>query len=491
MTTLRLAIDASGMRTGASEAEDATRKIQRGAAGAAGATADLDDKLRRTGATAQTASAGFQQFQRQAGLANEALSIGNRVRSLTTEFEALGTGMGSASNVALLFGQTLLDVTQTLALARRQAAGAGGIFAGIFGAVRANPLIALVTTLGAVAAGMALFGGSTSTATKEIEKQTSALDQLLRKQEGLQERLRLSARIGDTGFADPRQSSAAAIEALQAIRAQPSGVGIGGAEAGRTFTAQQLLDLLGVDRRQLGVLVGTEQANILQRQRIGGVDFGLQYAQQTFSQDEAARAAENLARERLEMERLFRRNAAGQQPNYDVVPGAPSDTLLGPGTEEGIREQSDARFEAQRGIDDYIASLREETQLLGLSEDVRAQTVAVMQAEQIARQAGLTLSSTEANAIREQIALQQQMQELRALGQETFGAIGSAAFNAITGVSSLRQAVGQLIQEFARMAQARVIQQFASFGGNLFGSTAAQGSQDTVNGFGTGGLYGQ
>ena len=181
MTTLRLAIDASGMRTGAQDAVRVLDEVKRSAVDTGKALEQsftfsrgnrlfvpdrLFDPIEKSARQAGAAAAGMGQ---QFGVAIESLSIGNRVRALTGEFQALSLGMGSASTATFLVGQSLLDVSQIM-VRMKQAAGPQGFFSGLFGRLLANPLVGIVTILGAASAAMALFGNTTDKAAESAAK---------------------------------------------------------------------------------------------------------------------------------------------------------------------------------------------------------------------------------------------------------------------------------------------------------------------------------
>lgn len=135
-----------------------------------------------------------------------------------------------------------------------------------------------------------------------------------------------------------------------------------------------------------------------------------------------------------------------------------------------LRQQAAGR----RQLEAYVESLRQDVQLTSLSNDERERTLAVIQAETIAKQSLLSLSETEKQNIREQISLRQQLLEARQLGQEVGNALGSAFFSAVNGINTARQALAQFLQQLAAIAQSRAINQIANLFGNIGASTASQ-----------------
>ena len=443
MTTLRLAIDASAMQAGGRVGEDALRRIK---AASASAVADLE-KIPKAGQN-------FQQLSRSFGVAQEALSIGNRVRGLGLEFEALGKGMGSASTAALLFGQTFLDVAQIMARANAATAASGGFFARLFASIRANPLTTIAVGLSAVAIGMQIFGSRTEETTKGIRSQADALRELRQAQDTLLQRqyttqIREQAGIptdtvGDlTARRDFLVEQAARLTGEAAQRQRP----------GSPF------DFGTLDPTVVGETLGISVEKVFER-------FG-----RTF---EGTVPSASVLAELTEQIRNLQLSIVGRQAGIEQ--GAAK--TYGP----ELPFTSVQQAQGQQQLDAYIRSLEQESELLGQSEEARLRSVAVINAENIAKQSGITLLESEKQAIVAQIELQQRLVELRQIGVETGQAIANSFFSIVNGANSARQALAQLIQQLIALAQQRAIAGFGNALGQVFAGTAVQRAQDGAPG---------
>lgn len=466
MASLRLAIDASGMRQGAQEAEQALRRVDTAAQAATtqvdrvnrvfGQSADIYGGgarvIRDVGQTFDATATSANRLQKSFGLATEAISIGARVRGITSEFSALRAGMGDVSQIAILTAQSLLDVAQAGARLRdlRVAEEAGKAATSAGGLVRllaTNPLVLAATAIGALAAAMALFGKNTENATKAQESFKQALaDQ---QKSGFLDRFNAAAGLPSS---PSDQQTRAEIDRLRNLAADLRG------NKGAQFSAKDVSASLGISAAELTRI--SEQTGIaptlvdargaiekfITTAKLGGARFEQQFSGDQIGVLAAQRAAEL--------------NSRAGNAQY--------------GPPQADRSQVDA----------YLDSLRTETDLLGQQEEMRNQNIAVLQAEQLARQAGVNLSEQEVGFIREQITLQQQLTEARQLGQDTFAALGTGLFAAATGASSLRQALAGVVQQLVQIAQSRFVQQFANLGGSLFASTGAQMRDPGIGGVG-------
>jgi len=146
------------------------------------------------------------------------------------------------------------------------------------------------------------------------------------------------------------------------------------------------------------------------------------------------------------------------------------------------REERQAQFNR-----DVIRPSEEGLYLAGFDQNEREIQAAIAAAQAQAQSSGVQLRQAEAEQIRANMEAMQQMEVLRATGQEVGAALGNAFVNAATGVGTLRQALAALLQDLLRIAAQRAILGplanaiggiFAGGPGNNFGSTPGQASYD-------------
>lgn len=131
---------------------------------------------------------------------------------------------------------------------------------------------------------------------------------------------------------------------------------------------------------------------------------------------------------------------------------------------------------------DYIQSLREQTRIAGMSNEQGQQELAVLQAVNIAKQNNQTLTEGEAQNIREQIDLQQQLGRLKEISASVDSALSGAFTGFITGATTARQAVAALIQQMIALASQQAFRGATSALFNLFAPTASQSVTNLPNG---------
>lgn len=449
MASLRLTLDATGMRAGAVEAQRALSDLDRAGQGTAAKVDEVSRALRTAGdaysGSARTftdggraidgASQSFSRFNHASvGVASEALQIGGRVRLVTQEFQALGTGAGDVSRLLIVAGQGLIDFVQigerlkAARLAEQVGETATG-FQKFVGIISRNPLLTVTIAVGALAAAMSLLGKGTDEAAKSTEALNKAVEQL--DSQRFQDKLKT-----DLGIPLPKggRETGELSVILQAIEDLSRGTGPVPLRQVARITGQTVGE--AADRYGPNVTYGPAPAlTDLSRAGIDRIASG-----QLETQGEA------------QVGRLFAIEQLKQQA-------------------QGLTQQQGPDT---RALDEYIASLKQETELLGQSEEKRQQNIAVIQAENIAKQAGIPISETIKASIREEIALQQQLVQAQQLARAAAETIGASFFSIVNGANNARQAVAQLIQQLAQLAQQQVIRGIGDAAAGLFRSTPAQ-----------------
>jgi hypothetical protein len=106
---------------------------------------------------------------------------------------------------------------------------------------------------------------------------------------------------------------------------------------------------------------------------------------------------------------------------------------------------------------DVVQPSEEGLYLAGFDPNEREIQAAIAAAQAQAQSSGVQLRQAEADQIRANMEAMQQMEVLRATGQEVGSALGNAFVNAATGVGTLRQALAGLLQDLLRIAAQRAI----------------------------------
>lgn len=481
MTILRLAIDAAGMRAGAAEAQRALSEVGRAGEAAAQGVEQTNRALQQTGdiygggsrvfrdtqrAVVETGKS-FDGLQRSIVVTSEALQIGGRVRAVGQEFAALGQGMGSISALSLNVAAGLLDVVQVTRLLKaeklaEQGAEAASGFGKFFALLSGNPLLVASVAITGIAGAMSLFSGNT----EKARQAQDALNKSLAEFENRKLDVKFRQNVGL-----PVSAQEVAQEEIRRLGTLSRDI----TTAGQPVTIAQLAKDLGVSEEGLrNRLRPSEVASVsgsfdLSAGGVGG--FGLR-PKDGVSPLGAQRLIEDRAR-------LFAR----------VPEAAAARTFGGEFTPPEVKPVS-AQQETYRGdteaLREYLDSLRQETQLLGLSQDEREQSIALINAEQIAKQNGLTIDGTIRDGIREQITLQQQLQQAQELARASGEIFGTAFFSIVNGANSARQAVAQLVQQLAALAQGQAIKGLGNAFAGLFAPSSQQASSTPALGTGPG-----
>jgi len=434
MTTLKLAIDASGARQGAAEFERASQQISGSAQKAANAVdiyfgpqSDISKGLEDSATKARN-------FGRTVEAVGEVTQVTGRIKLLGEEVRNLGSGMGSAASVGTLLAGSLIDVAQISGKVE-------GGFGGFVNLLKANPLLLAATVIGSIATAMSLFGGETDKTNTSLKKQIELQEQLRKTSIDLAVQFQRNADLAQIGFPIDQQEQ----QLLRARRIAEVASSLKGQTGFQTFA--DLRALTGLDEQQLRILAPT-----------GGIQGRMQQVvvpglQTTVSQriddvgltNEAARKVLLLLAENIKI-------------NAD---------LLTPGTSGGtgpLTAAEIAQRQAAAGFD-------------GIGPPAPGpMTAAERERYQMGfRNPGADMIQRDAELATEKLReLEEQLQQLKSLGQDVGSAIGSAFFSIVNGAANARQALAGLLQQFVAIAQQRAIQGIANSVGNAFGASTQQ-----------------
>lgn len=388
---------------------------------------------------AEAAAEKTQRFQRSVGALGEVNQINQRVRLLGEEVRNLGSGFSSASTVASVFAQSLVDVAQ---ISQR----AQGGFGGLIGLLRANPLLAAAGVLSAIATAMSLFGGKTGETNEQLKEQIRLQQELKQASMDLALQIQRNADLQRIGFQIDQKEQ----ETLRARRLAEVASGLAGQPGFQSFA--DLTALTGLTEAELRELAGrggiATRTSTVQSRATGG--------RQVTREVELGGLTNEAAREIiLRVAQIFR-NQAVFSPNPtapvqgivqavqpgQVTPGYPSAIGPMPGPEYMSPEQL-AAYQRQFGPPTVLADVEKSKQ-----------------------------------AAEELLKLEERLQSLKTLGQDVGQAIGSAFFNIVSGAANARQALAALLQQFIAIAQQRAVQGIANAVGNAFAQSTANRISD-------------
>jgi hypothetical protein len=452
MTSLRLAIDASGMRRGAEEGRRALDDVSLAAANAANAGMGLGTTFDRVGTSASTASRSIRGV-------STVLSGGRALQGTVAAVRDLGGGLDGVARAAQGSTILLLDYARVAETIRQiRLSGAVGETATAMGVLKsvmvAHPILTIAVVLGAAATAMSLFAGKT----KESTKATQDLAGTLRSLVASQAQLLVAAEVG--GPIDPAAVGERRLQdlrsALSSIRQQESQRTIfDPLAAGRAVDLRDVRRFIAPEIPGAGPY-GEETAAFEFLKRLGVQTRGLRKDElQPGRQFGVGLDFENLEKY-LRAELGFREAGAARRP-------AAAEAVTVP-------DRAD--------LDNFIRSLQQETELLGVSTDERERRLGVLQAEAVALRAGIDLTDQERNLIREQIDLQRQLADARRLGEDVGAALANGLFNAARAGGNLRSVLAGIAQDLARIFQQMAAARLAGAAGqlfvNAFGATATQ-----------------
>lgn len=433
MTTLKLAIDASGARQGAAEFERATQQVSQSAQKAGNAVDIYFGPQSNISKGLEDSTTKARNFGRTVEAVGEVTQVTGRIKLLGEEVRNLGSGMGSASSVGTLLAGSLIDVAQISGKVE-------GGFGGFVNLLKANPLLLAATVIGGIATAMSLFGGETADANEELKKQIELQDQLRKASVDFALQLQRNADLQRIGLPVDEKEQ----ELLRARRLAEVASGLAGQTGYQRFA--DLTALTGLSQSELTGLAGKAgvvSENITKTSKeLGTVVTGTRELGIT---NEVAREII------LRVAQIFRNQAVFSPNPAAPVQGivqAPQPGQLTPGYESAIGPQVGPGFMTSAELSRY------------------QQGFAPPGTEMIKRDAELATEK-----LRE---LEEQLQSLKSLGQDVGSAIGSAFFSIVNGAANARQALAGLLQQFVAIAQQRAIQGIANSVGNAFGASTQQ-----------------
>lgn len=392
MPTLELLIDASGMRTGAAQAESALRSV----------TTQAERTATTVRSVGPSLSGAFQ-------IGGGSVQIAQGIAQTAQAFGQLNTqaALFSSARTLLEVGNTVRDFQQF----RGAVGGVTSVFGALGLAIRANPIGIIATVIGVAATAMGLFGSKTEEATSQVKTQVSELEKLKQGLEGAS--IRANFGVGD----DPRLSAQGASNATEAFARSTSPVSI--ADIARTLNISEQDVRYGLARRGFGdsILEGqTERTPIRSRDpnrpfdvtgyREGPFRFNVGAIQGT----QAAGFAADVFRER---DAANRRGAASYQFGAGGVPS----NELGP---VGAAMFEAGAINAGGGARDYVS------QSLG-------------DRAQVEREAQINAAARIAES----------MERAAQFGEQIGASVGDAAAQMLFAGRTFRDVLGNIVRQFA------------------------------------------
>lgn len=435
MVTLEMILDASGVQRGASDAERAFDGVGR-AAQRAGSYVDgiyntVANRVDRLGDAAQRAGSYVDGIYNT--LSTRTDQVANRVGRLGDAFQSVGgsiqVGQGLTQTLAALeradlssagtnLARTLLEISQTGQNFRNLAGGVsatGGAFAALRGIMAAHPILAAAAVIGLVSSAIGLFTKDTKEATAATNEWAKAQERLKSSIDSIQDSdalTRVRERTG--GQVSPQDAVRSRISAIESALANLD------KRPGSSIYVDELSKLTDTS-------VSGLRAQFNRDPRVAGNPDG----EYLYGRELAIKALEDRLRRLNQIDTLQRQPAPNDayqsalgafqrgapQPNLDAIGGRGS-TLAQFGPTEADRAKQEAAYDS----------------------------------------------------------LQQQMEELRAVGEEVGRTFAAAFESVVSGASSARDAVAGL----ARQLGSQVLQSaFAKFGGQIAGSFARSGEPPT------------
>ena len=208
MPTLELLIDASGMQRGATEAENALRRVKTAVDSVSSASSG-GSSIYGGGSRVGGGSATSFSFGGGGGAASSAFQVGGGsvqiaqgIAQTTQALQGFNTQAAafSAARTALELGNTIRDFQQF----RGTVGGVTTVFGTLGAVIRANPIGAIATAIGLAATAMGLFGSKTQEASDK-------LTQFRERNREIGERVAL-------GAADPRRTDEGLRDAVVNLR---------------------------------------------------------------------------------------------------------------------------------------------------------------------------------------------------------------------------------------------------------------------------------
>lgn len=436
MPSLRLTLDASGVKSGAAEAARAVEGVGRSAQEAAKAMDSLgqaQDSIYGGGTKIYTeqetasrraaeAAAAHREQQLELAKSSEALAAKQdqakkalqgtaaavaglaTVRNLIAQLQDGGNSVEAFSNAALLGAQALLNLERVLetipaaagaaaaaedALAVAEGAAATGATT-LTAALAANPLTAVAAVLATASVAMSLFADKTDDAADAQKRLADAITTASERQR-LMEFQRQSGQ-----FVDPADEAKARIQQINEL--VKSGLK-------QQYTAAEIAPLLGVSPEQLKA---QRPYDVPTTSRIVGMAAREVPVEGSYTSQSVARIFADAVRQFSQTVTEAERNAGtiiGPMPQEQTAGGGPSGPTYGPSYKEFLDAQAQASAAASGPRADasaYIAQLQDTLRLMQMTKDQREQ-------EQAVQRAGVLLTKEEEQAVRSLVEQQQQV----------------------------------------------------------------------------------
>lgn len=179
MATLELTIDATGMERGAQQAQQAIGKVT---SAAQQSQQTLNKAFQTTGGTIQVAG-GISQTAKALADLNVAAAASNVARTLleigktAQDFREMASSIPKATTPILetlpvfdALGVKVGETTRVIGQATERTTRMGAVFSTLSTIIRANPLLAIATVIGAISTAMAVFGDNTKKAADSFDR---------------------------------------------------------------------------------------------------------------------------------------------------------------------------------------------------------------------------------------------------------------------------------------------------------------------------------
>jgi hypothetical protein len=467
MPTLEIAVDARGVTTGL---EQANRALDQTAQKADRAEREVEQLGQSAHVAGRDMSAAF-------AATGGGLAITHGLEGISSGFRS-----GNSAMAAFAASQALLDLGR-FAEDMKSVSAATGTATTIFGTlgqvIRAHPLMTIASVLALAASAMAVFGEDTGEAADEMER----LGDAMRKAEAsqyVQQVLGLSQDPGVRG----RQS--AVFQALQRY------------DLGELQTFDQLARELGITTQDIRQRLAGAPQQVLQAIPRRGLArqlpeaepsqiYGPQRVPREVAQFIVGQIYAELSREARELattapSQLPGRAAGPMGPTLppgfsqyadpSLLPlmrdraAAPTPAPLGPTLPPGFQQFADPRLLPTLGNfqGTYTGGQPEQMTGLGVPFGMGFGMQAGMQSMALMQQYG-----------REQVeAAKMAMDELIAQGEQFGQTIGDAFFRVAEGTMTARQAMAELVRQFAQLAAQGVFRQIGGAVGGAFAPTQTQ-----------------
>lgn len=471
-TTIEIAADSRGVKTGLVDANRALDETTKKADRATKSVGNLGTKSKAAG---KNMSAAF-------AATGGGLSVTHGLAGISSGFRS-----ADGSMVAFAASQALLDMGR-MAEDMRGVAGATGTATTMFGrlgaVMKAHPIMTIAALLAVAASAMAAFGGKTSESADEMNRLADAMEKVRLGREASQ-----LLGISEQSPAQQEQSNIRSMAEAYVAAQKTGGMTYGqmAGSLGQQYNVGRLLSM----QRGAGVAIPKPTTTTLP-QAVGGGEVVIPYQERKVSK-EAAQAILRAIYGSIQAE------IAGYKPKPTTtgvpagVPAAPSGGALGaggfawgagpynshhagafnPAAAGGGGGGSGAGLSPQQlagmpGTPNWnMAAFDQQAfgsmgQGVLIDEERRAELMAAQQQ-----------SMAEAN---------QHMQELIMAGEQFGQTIGDAFMQVATGTMTARDAMAQLVQQFAQMASSSIFRQIGGAVAGSFGPTQAQSGQNQVPG---------